>query len=58
MTFLEYLKMKNIEFSPSDLPKLIIKYYEEYRAFVTSIKDGCKHDEALENSGETNENTS
>ncbi len=50
--------MKNIEFSPSDLPRLIIKYYEEYRAFVTSLKDGCKNEGESRGSEETNENTS
>ncbi|MDH4226807.1 MAG: hypothetical protein OEV59_03500 [Deltaproteobacteria bacterium] len=42
MTFIEFLKKKkDIDPDTRDLDELMDEYYEEYKAFMTGLKDGC-----------------
>jgi len=45
MTFLEYLKQKKgIEVDKADIMALTDEYYEEYRQYLSGVKDGCSED--------------
>lgn len=45
MTFLEYLKQKKgIEVDKADIIALTDEYYEEYRQYLSGVKDGCSED--------------
>lgn len=45
MTFLEYLKeKKGIEVDRLDIMALMDEYYEEYRQYLSGVKDGCSED--------------
>ena len=42
MTFLEFLKEeKKIDIDSLDMSELMERYYDEYRSYLESIKEGC-----------------
>lgn len=42
MTFTQYLKVKKeIDPEGKDLDDLMDEYYDEYTAYLRSVKDGC-----------------
>lgn len=45
MTFKEFLKQKkNIDTDNIDPMELMDDYYDEYKLFLTGVKDGCSAD--------------
>ena len=46
MTFIEFLKQqKGIDTSKADPMELMDEYYEEYREYLSKVKDGCSSKE-------------